>query len=413
MNPLKTLLITNNLPFPSFKGGDLRNWQNLNGLRGISQVGVFGLYSNGRRRENVPLPGLAFWRSWVDPALSYPPPQGQKLAARGWLLDPLGHPTDLYSDLAAAELARIVGEFKPQIAVVEGLWLHRYIPILKGYGCRIVLDSHNVEAKLCEQLGDDLPAKLVRKILLDRTRIIEHRATHAVDQIWVCSGIDARWMNKLYTPPASIHVVPNGVDVPSYEDVRTGRCSLPAGIAPTRHTLIFPATFSYAPNATAATFLIGKIFPQLARRFPDCQLLLVGILPTPLMLEAAKKDARIIVTGTVSNVRPYLAAASVMVVPLFEGSGTRFKILEAFAAGVPLVSTAKGAEGLAVRDGVHLLLAERADEFIDAIQRLWADDNLAKRLTGNGRKLVEQEYSWGVTGQRITQAINELDVRGG
>jgi len=126
------------------------------------------------------------------------------------------------------------------------------------------------------------------------------------------------------------------------------------------------------------------------------------------MIEAARRDPRIVVTGPVPDIRPYLAAASAMVVPLFQGSGTRFKILEAFAANVPVISTPKGAEGLDIEDGTHLLIAESADEFVDAVQQLWADENLAKKLTANGLELLKQLYFWDVTSLRIGKAIKEL-----
>src|SRR5438046_3093229 len=122
MNLLRTLVIAENLPYPTFKGGDLRNWQNINGLMSMSLVGVFGLCSNDPRRGAVPRASMMFWRSSTDPALTYPPLRGEKLAARAWLFDPMGHPSDLYySDAAAAEVEILVAEFKPQVVVIEGL----------------------------------------------------------------------------------------------------------------------------------------------------------------------------------------------------------------------------------------------------------------------------------------------------
>jgi glycosyltransferase involved in cell wall biosynthesis len=415
MSTLRTLVFAPNLPYPTFFGVDLRNWQNLNGLMNISQVGIFGLCSNDPRRNQVPRPDLVCWHTSTDPALTYPLPQGQKLTARAWLFDPRGHPSDLYyTDAAAAEIAALVEELKPQIVVLEGLWLHRHIDLLKRYNCRIVLDCHNVEAMLSQQIasatsGNELPAKLVRDILPARVKLIEQKATHAVDQIWVCSRHDAQLMEELYKPSAPIHIVPNAVDVDSYAVVRTGTSRLPATVDLTRRTLIFPAMFAYPPNIGAATFLIEEIFPRLITLFPDCQLLLVGGMPTPQMQEAAKKDPRIVVTGPVPDMRPYLAAASIMVAPLFQGSGTRFKILEAFAAQVPIVSTTKGAEGLQTIDGTHLLIAESADEFVASIQRLWTEESLAKMLTANGLEWVKLHYSWKETNLRIKQAIHQLN----
>ncbi len=415
MSTLRTLVVTPNLPYPTFSGVDLRNWQNINGLTSVGQVGVFGLCANDPRCGEAPLMSLALWRSSTDPALTYPPSQGQKLAARAWLLDPLGHPSDLYySDTAAAELTAVVTAFRPQIVVLEGLWLHRYIDLLKHHNCRVVLDCHNVEAALSQQIGDsasgsDLQARLLREILPTRVKRIEQHATHTVDQLWVCSNYDARLLREQYEPPVPIHTVPNGVNTGSYAEARARQYRPLAAVDPTKRPLIFPAMFAYPPNAGAATFLITEFFSRLVTICTDCQLLLVGSFPSPQMIEAARRDPRIVVTGPVPDIRPYLAAASAMVVPIFQGSGTRFKILEAFAANVPVISTTKGTEGLDIQDGTHLLIAESAGDFVAAVQQLWADENLAKKLTANGLELVKQLYSWDVTSLRIGKAINELN----
>ncbi len=415
MSTRRTLVVTPNLPYPTFFGVDLRNWQNINGLMNAGLVGVFGLCSNDPRDSKSPHASLAFWRSSTDSALTYPPPQGQKLAGRAWLLDPLGHPSDLsYSRIAAVELAEVISEFRPQIVVLEGLWLHRYIDLLKRSNCRVVLDCHNVEVALSQQIGDstsgnDLQAKLTREILPARVKRIEQQATRAVDQLWVCSNHDARLIKESYEPSAPIQVVPNGVDIGSYAEARARQHRPLAAVDPTKRTLIFPAMFAYPPNAGAANFLIAEFFPRLIATWADYQLLLVGSFPTPQMIEAAQRDPRIVVTGPVPDIRPYLAAASAMVVPVFRGSGTRFKILEAFAANVPVISTTKGAEGLDVEDRSHLLIAEDADEFVDAVQQLRADEHLVKMLTANGLELITQLYSWDVTSARIGKAINELN----
>jgi glycosyltransferase involved in cell wall biosynthesis len=407
------LVIVDGLPYPAFIGKDLRNWQNICGLSSVSRVGVFGLCSNDPHLGNSPPLDLAFWRASTDTFLANPPPQ-EVIAARGWPLTPHGHPADFrYSDAAAAEIAEVMTSFKPQIAVIEGLWIYRYIDVLRQFPCRIVLDCHNVEAVVFKEIadaadGDGLPARLVRELLPARTKMIEQKAVLAVDQIWVCSDNDARLMREMYGVSAGVHVVPNGVDVPRYEKARARQCERPAQVNPTGKVLIYPAVYGWKPNVVAALFLIQEFFPRLAGASPDCQLLIAGARPTLEMITAAEGEPRIVITGAFSDVRPYLAAASTMVVPLFQGGGTRFKILEAFAANLPVVSTSKGAEGLAVQDGTHLLIAETAGEFVDAVQRLWTDERLGKHLEANGLELVKQSYSFPVIGQRIAKAVDKL-----
>jgi len=392
---------------------DLRNWQNVNGLMSVSEVGVFGLHSNDPRNDEAPPLKLAFWRGSSDPNLTYPPP-AQKLSARAWLLEPEGHPSDIYySDAAAAEIEDIMINFKPHVVILEGLWLHRYIPLLKRHKCRIVLDLHSIETAKFKQMGDeiygnDLQAKLSREILPARIELIERKASHAVDQIWVCSDVDSRLMEEIHEPPVPVHVVPNAVNVDRYQMVRVGECNHPQDVIPNGNTIIFPAVFGWEPNAHGAKFLIEEVFPELVTVFPNCQLLLPGGQPTHQMIEVAKSEPRIVVTGVVPDMLPYLGAASVMAVPVFQGGGTRLKILEGFASKLPVVSTAKGAEGVDVKDGVHLLFAESGEEFVDAIRRVWTDGFLAKKLSANGLDLVKQNYSWDVITRRISRAINEL-----
>ena len=413
MTSLRTLVITESLPYPPLVGKELRNWHNIRGLLSLGQVGVFGLCSNDPRRSQEPPPELEFSRCTTDVALAYPPPK-KSLAALTWPMNPLGHPSDCYySEITVAEIVEILSSYRPDVVVIEGLWLYRYIECLIPFNCRVVLDCHNVEAAVSQEIfatltGNEPRSRLIRKLVPNRTKAIEQIAIKSVDQIWVCSENDARLMQEIYDTPNPIHVIPNTVDVTSYESVRARNYEHPRGVHLNGKVLIFPALFGWAPNLVAATFLINELLPGLTKVFPDSQLILAGDRPSPEMIDAARQDSRIMVTGTVPDMRPYLASASAMVVPLFQGGGTRFKILEAFAAKLPVISTAKGAEGLNVRDERHLLFAETAVEFTAAIERLWTEDYLAERLATNGLELVKERYSLPAVDRRIADAISEF-----
>jgi len=354
------------------------------------------------------------WRSSTDPALTFPPPKDRRIEARGWLLTKGGHPSDIYySDRAAAEIDELISEFAPHIIVIERLWLHRYIEHVKGHKCRVVLDNHNIEADLYRQLancveGDDLQAGLFGKILPERTEMIEGRAIKAADQVWVCSGEDKRTLRSLYGTMPHVRVIPNGLNLDYYAEVRKEKTLRPQAIDPCQQPIIFLAMFGYHPNSRAANFLIEEVYPELIAINDRCQLLFVGAMPTEQMLNAEKYYPRLSVTGQVPDVRPYLTASSIMVVPLFEASGTRYKILEAFAAKVPVISTVKGAQGLAVENGEHLMIAETPKEFRDAIKQLWMDECLVKRLTDKALRLVTQQYSWHAVSLKIKEATYEL-----
>jgi glycosyltransferase involved in cell wall biosynthesis len=409
----RVLVLAESLPIPTVKGGDLRAWQNVNALAKFARVGVFGLCSNDTRMNVVPDVPLECWLPSTDEALTSPPPTGMRLKGRAWLLDPDGHPSDIhFSEGAADELSALLARLKIDTVVVEGLWLQRYLAVARAAGCRTILDCHNVEAALFRELasaseGDGLPARTLREVLPARTEAIEAAAVRSADQVWVCSSEDKERLRDFYGDVGPVEVVPNGVRLDG--DGHVSAPSRPHARDGAPLTLVFPGIYSYLPNLSAARFLVDEIFPRLLEACGgDCRLFLVGP-DAPAELRAASGcEGRIVVTGPVRAVRPWLDGATAMAVPLFQGGGTRLKVLEAFAARLPVVSTGKGVEGLGVRDGVHVLLAETADEFVEGLVAVWCDLDLAGRLGRHARTLVEERFSWNVVGARIEDAIGAL-----
>jgi glycosyltransferase involved in cell wall biosynthesis len=409
----RVLVLAESLPYPTLKGGDFRTWQNVNATAGFARVSVFGICSNDRRRDWPPDLDLEGWTCAEDPALAIPPPKGVRLAARAWLLDPAGHPSDLYfSEPAADELGELLAKFRPDVVLVEGVWLHRYIDVIRKAGCRVILDCHNVEAEISREMartveGSSLEARVRREILPDRTEAIERTAVGRADQLWVCSADDERHLRRRYDPAAPVVVIPNTLRTADYEVVRAARRENDASGA---LSLVYPGFFGHAPNVRAARFLIDEVGPLLDAAGAEWTLALVGALPAPELVAAAARDGRIAVTGAVPSVHPWLARATIVPVPLFEGSGTRLKVLEAFASEVPVVATAKGVEGLGVVDGTHALTAETAAGFAHAILRLWRDARLRRRIAAAAMRFLEERYSWASIDGRVREAVGAVAV---
>jgi glycosyltransferase involved in cell wall biosynthesis len=294
-----------------------------------------------------------------------------------------------------------VRRFEPRQVVVSHLWLHTYLAPLRELGCRIVLDAHNLEGPLHAELARD-HSDLLRVRFTEAAFEIEARAFASVDQVWACSAVDARHAREIYPAAAPIAVVPNTVDTD-----RLARAELPAG----QPVLVYPAAFGYPPNRTAVRWLLDEIFPALLSARPDARLVLVGSEPTEDMLAAAAGDPRIEVTGAVPDTAPFFGSATVVPVPLREGGGTRFKVLEALAAGVPVVSTAKGVEGLDLSPGEDYLRAESTDEFVAAISRLAGDRSMRRAFAERGRATVERRFSLDAAREAVRGALAELDVR--
>ncbi len=156
---------------------------------------------------------------------------------------------------------------------------------------------------------------------------------------------------------------------------------------------MFSGTMSWFPNEDAMTYFIKAILPMIRREIPGVSLTVVGMNPSS-RFRAMAAGAGVQVTGTVDDVRPYIAAAEVFVVPLRVGSGTRLKIFEALAMGKAVVSTPLGAEGLPIIAGEHFLCAPEADDFARTVVSLLRDPSRRRMLGAAGRRLVEMRFSW-------------------
>jgi glycosyltransferase involved in cell wall biosynthesis len=186
-------------------------------------------------------------------------------------------------------------------------------------------------------------------------------------------------------PDVTVDVIPNGVD-------SAQMAILPEPETKPKPSIIFVGTLHYLPCIDAAERLVRGILPLLRQRFPDMQVSIVGKEPTPAVMALAGDGVSI--ESSVPDVRPYYQGASVAVVPLRAGGGSRLKILEAMSLGRPVVSTTVGAEGIHVRHGENILLADDDRSFAGAIVRLLSDDILRRKLVRNARRLVEEQYDW-------------------
>jgi glycosyltransferase involved in cell wall biosynthesis len=251
-----------------------------------------------------------------------------------------------------------------------------------------VVDLHNVCSLLAQRASEEQSARWRRLWLRREARRLEQlerRIAGSGQALFAVSDSEANYLRRLGA--AQVHAVPNGVDCRARADLPTGRSGPPV--------VMFLGTMSWGPNMSAARFLARTVFPALSQRVPGVSLLIVGRDP-PADVRALHGGA-ITVTGSVPDVGPYLARASVLAVPLDTGGGTRLKILEAFAAGLPVVSTRVGAEGLAAEAGVHYVQAERP-EFAAALADLLASPGQGARQAQAARALAGEMYDWHAIG---------------
>jgi glycosyltransferase involved in cell wall biosynthesis len=243
-----------------------------------------------------------------------------------------------------------------------------------------VVDLWNLETLVARRTWEQQGAEAAR-VQWERTREFEASVLERCAGVLAISDIEAAEVRRLFSH-GNVHTLPNGVDLAAFA---------PSPL-PSVPSLVFTGTMNYAPNVEGLLHFMDAIWPRVVAAVPGATLTIVGQNPPEEIRRLGSGTIR--VTGFVPAVGPYLSEARVAIVPLLSGGGIRNKILEALSAGRPVVSTWLGAEGLKTEDGIHLLIADDAEEFAAATVRLLRDDALAARLTAAGRRLVEQEYNW-------------------
>lgn len=265
-----------------------------------------------------------------------------------------------------------------------------------------VLDCHNIHTAIEERefrATQGWRHRLAEWTEWRKMRAFERKAVAKFDGWLVCSEADRRHLSAL-DPRCQAVIVPNGVDTQYFR--------ADGGTSVQPDSLIFTGTMLYEPNIVAMLHFCERILPIIQRRFPAVRLYIVGQNPHPVIQDLARqRPGQITVTGSVPDVRPYIQAASVGIVPLLNGGGTRLKVLEMLSMGKPVVSTSVGCEGLAVTSGLHLLVADEPQAFASAIGQLFTDAGLSSRLATHGRALVQTRYDW----QFIAPGVDDLWVQ--
>lgn len=251
-----------------------------------------------------------------------------------------------------------------------------------------VLDEHNAVWTIVQRAAANErwgPKRLLAELEWRRLREYERRTCEAFDVVTVVSDQDLAALTEAAGPRFNAQVIPIAVD--------TEEMAFRPRTAESQH-VVSVATMYYPPNAQAVKWFAETAFPIVRREFPEVRFYVAGSRPPRSILALARPDSGVVVAGYVDDLDPVYRRAALMIVPLQAGSGMRVKILEAFARGVPVVSTTIGAEGIGARPGEHLLLGDTPEELAHAVSQILRDPRLGARLALAARKLVESRYDW-------------------
>lgn len=405
MTPMRILWLGAGLLLPLDKGGKLRTWHLMRQLARHHDITWLSFAPRSTPREL--LDGMKQVCSTLETVPREEIPKGSwrfVSAAGARLLDPLPYAVASYRSRryrAAVERHLASGRFDAVVCdfLVPAVNLH------SQPSCASVLFTHNVEAEIWRRHHENAPG-LVRRLLLAtqwrRMLRFEGRTLRRFDTVLAVSDTDRDTFRRLYGAVGPIEVIPTGVDSEYFTPSS-------APVDPCR--LVFTGSMDWLPNEDAAVHFCEQILPRIRAAEPHVSVALVGRNPTPKVQRLAHVVPGVEVTGRVDDVRPHLARAAVVVVPLRIGGGTRLKIYEAMAMGKAVVSTSVGAEGLPVTDGREVAMADTPEGFATEVLRLFRDPVARGSMETAARAFVSGHYDWRAVAGSLEDAIRAAVAR--
>jgi len=386
--------------WPATTGGRVRSLNTISELARSHQVTVITTHGQGDDPD-----GLKQQLAHCERVISVPyavPKRGSAAFAASVAGSWFSHyPVDLWKwrvrDVRREVRATLA---KVDIDLVVADFLFAAVNVRMPGNVPVLLFEHNVEYLIWQRLAH-LESSPWKRVLFEmewrKVRACEADACRRADLTIAVSDDDKERLAEL---DAGIRAasIPTGVDTEYFK---------PCGAAEVPARLVFSGSMDWHPNEDAVCYFVDTILPRIRAEAPAASFTIVGRNPSARVRELAAQPG-VIVTGTIDDVRPSIGEASVYVVPLRAGSGTRIKIFEALAMGKAVVSTTVGAEGLALESGRHFLAADTPHDFATAVLRLLRDPARRQALGDEGRALVEANYSWAMVARQFEEHCEKV-----
>jgi glycosyltransferase involved in cell wall biosynthesis len=394
----RLLVLTSRLPYPPREGHQLRSWHLLRALAAAHEITLLSC-----ERDDDEPQACAPLRALVERLETFPVRAQRSraallLAAARGVAGPRPFVVEKY---AGSALRRRVAELAPQADLIHVDMLP-LVALLDGVATAapVVLNAHNVEHELLQQRAAIETNRARRLFLHSQTRKLarfERAACRRADLIVACSADDARALARL-APQTPIAIVPNGVDIERHRPA--------AAAPPAPPQLVFVGQMGWFPNHDGVQWFMAEILPRVLAARRDAQFVVVGKSDGLKVPAALREHVRL--AGFVDDVGAAVDAASVYVVPLRTGSGTRLKVLEAMAHGKPIVTTTIGAQGIDLVPGAEALFADDADAFAAAVVRVLGDAGLAAQLGAAACAKAQTRYDWAAIGRDLVSSYAGL-----
>lgn len=364
---MKLLYLASWPPFPLHSGGRLRSHHVLRSLRQRHEVQLLTFVAGPRERALAQAEGALAFEYRRTPSNSALPPSLKPFESE-----------ELRETLQAMAGSGVQATLFDQI----------FVSALVELSCGpAILLEQNIESEILAQGANRAQGPQRRALQLQAMalRAYEDRIWPAFALRCCVSEYDRQLMNRRCSQGQTL-VLPNGVDLQRYSALPVNSSVEPR--------LLFVGALDFLPNQDAVDFLVDEVLPRIWQRCPEFRARIVGRDPSEQLCHKLSQDPRLELHANAADLHPLAQDCTLAVVPLRIGSGTRLKILEAAAWGLPVISTALGAQGLDFEPGVHLLQADSADQLAQATLELWQQPERRQQLAGAARRKVEESYDW-------------------
>jgi len=384
---LEVTFLTSFLPYPIDQGGIMATASFIEALAKCASVSVLVLTSSSYKDDEVRAAEEyynRFCRSFVlHRFASLSPAKSRGVKALHYLS---GYPRHgFWSKDAEDALIAHIQASHTQVIWCNSPFESKYLPAAKRMGCHTVVTTHNVEADLIRQQARTVSgiSRWMARVRSFDVERLEKEAAKSADVVTAITESDLQHFRSLKSTEQTF-LLPFGYrDANSLGTVAAGQSD--------QHAVCFIGTMNWAPNITAARFLVREVMPLVWKTMPDTKCFLVGKNPTE-ELERLKSE-RVTVTGSVPAIAEYYYTVPVAVVPMRQGGGIKIKLVEAMAAGCAVVSTSIGAAGLNVENGRHLIIADDAGEFAKGIVRLLSNRSERIKLGTEAQAFIRESFS--------------------
>ncbi len=394
---MKILMLTPYLPYPLHSGGQIRTYNLLKQLSKDHEVTLYALIKDWKEQDGLE--------------------QLRPLCAKIRLFKRSDHPFTLTNIVSTAissfpflvirnYVRQMTAAIQSELATesydlihAETFYMMPHIPKTK---VPTLLVEQTIEYLGYESYARKAPFFLRPFLHIDIRKLKrwEKYYWNHCDQLIVMSQEDQIFVNKHLQQNIPISVVENGVDTEWFNQVARHEAKIP--------TVLFVGTFRWLPNQEAVRILVTAIWPKVKQALPNARLLIVGAAPTSEVMSFAKADPSISVRGNIPDIRDAFATAHVLAAPVWSGKGTRYKVLEALAAGTPVVATSTAVEGLAITSGLEAVVADDLTVFADAVIALLQQGKRREQLRTAGKQFVKNRFNWGLIAGKLDQIYRRI-----